>query len=255
MASDIRLNDTQVLVDGELMIGGGINCNAITSSGDLTTPGTVHSNAVIAAGDLTAQGTVHGKAVATGQINVPASNGYPSILKVQFDGAQGYAGRIALAPSFAGRALLHCDVEAFELHNPKVTDPLGRVALTHTAADQLVLNDGGHYAGGVSIEGSTRMDGLTVQGTATFANVASFSKGIKIGNISIGVISDVVIGVPHSTTTYALDITAETIVATATQIGLPGHQVKETLDLVAEIRSLRHRVAELEQKVGLPVPS
>ncbi len=232
-----------VFIDGDVRIGDCLRTDTMSSE-DPSRPLVV--NGVLSAHELESS-----------HLSVPGGHG--AIFKIEFAAAgPQHEGRFVLSSSWAGTPWMHCDVKVLGLQNPAVTtgSPVTRAALTHTDADELVLNDGEHYAGGVGIRGAAKLDSVAVGGAATFNQDVSFGKSLKIGNVTIGTSGATVPPQPHVPgATRKLDITASDIRATTTQPSLPGHPpVVEVLDLIAEIRALRQRVAVLESKLA-PVPA
>ncbi|MGJ5011786.1 hypothetical protein ACQR05_28750 [Bradyrhizobium oligotrophicum] len=193
----------------------------------------------------------------SGNVRIPVdAQGYPGMLRIEFDGVEAHAGRLLLAPAWLGRAMMVCNVETVQLQSPKVP-PAARAALSHSQADELVLNDGKHYAGGVSIHGAAKLEDMTVKGAARFEKTVAAPDGIVAGGVTIAVPATPALQPgPVARSHTSMEINSSTIRVTTTHVGMIGHQpAPDVLDLVAEIRSLRDRVAALEKKAGVPVPA
>lgn len=194
----------------------------------------------------------------SGNVRIPVdAQGYPGMLRIEFDGAAAHAGRLLLAPAWLGRAIMACNVETVQLQSPKVP-PAARAALSHSQADELVLNDGKHYAGGVSIHGAAKLEDVTVKGAARFEKTVTAPDGIVAGGVTIAVPATPALqpGPSVAGSRTSMEISSSTIRVTTSHVGMMGHQpAPDVLDLVAEIRSLRDRVAALEKKAGVPVPA
>ncbi|MCU0567577.1 MAG: hypothetical protein MUF49_13385 [Oculatellaceae cyanobacterium Prado106] len=132
---------------------------------------------------------------------------------------------------------------------------LSNVALSHMPGDQLVINRGGGYTGGVSVEGNLQVGGITLQGSGNGSidvNPLLPHQALKISNgmmqfetTRLRFLPGVL---PHSVTTQ------QTLKVTSDTISVETHQLEsgqsEVLDLVKEIKALRQKVTELEQAIA-----
>jgi hypothetical protein len=137
--------------------------------------------------------------------------------------------------TWLGKPLFTCHVPEIILRNPNVVTQSEGSALAHSVKDELVINQGAHYKGGVRIEGEVKSDKLTIGSSLT----------IEKGPVKI---------VPPGTPSESLSIQDATIIHTTTtkmlSIGGTTPPKVEVLDLVKEIKKLRAEVDALKKKVG-----
>jgi hypothetical protein len=129
--------------------------------------------------------------------------------------------------------------EQLVLRNNEV-DVGKKIALSHCEDDTLVLNKDQGYGGGVRVEGD-----LELPGNVFGAGKLRLNQGLTVGTEQLSTLA----------TNTTLSIRNDEIELVTTSMDNEGHAKREVLDLVSEVKSLRARVQELEDRISGVQPS